>query len=515
MLTLAIYYPFKFYLGKEEDISILIKGSQRQVVGLIRTLFLKRFESSKKAFEESCIALFIKLLAFVKKYDERNYTRWRATNAEIVDYVKGHILQNYYKDGEEIEDFEEDFIPEEFKENIVKIDPKEYDITKIVLETIQDLNQLAIFIKDFQMIQKTTDDKLQQLISILKEDKFLKDGKVIIFTEYLSTAQYLYQELRQAGFTHIDEVDSTSPNNREEIISTFSPYYNGKSTKMLQDEEKEETRILIATDVLAEGLNLQDATLLINYDIHWNPVRLLQRIGRVDRRLNAEIEQEIVKDHPDRERFRGKTKYWNFLPPKELDDLLNLYKKVSHKTLLISKVFGIQGKKLLTPEDDFDALKEFNHEYEGDTTVLEKMRLLYQNILHEDPSLERKLANFPLKVFSGKWNSEDSYSYVFFCYNLPGREFDEKAKIEAWTEKAGFTKWYLYNIDKDEFIEEPANIIDLIKCEKDIERIVNISEEQLKGIRKKVEDRIRNTYLKSVQAPIGVKPILKSWMAIK
>jgi len=85
---------------------------------------------------------------------------------------------------------------------------------------------------------------------------------------------------------------------------------------------------LISTDVLSEGLNLQDATRLINYDLHWNPVRLMQRIGRVDRRLNRETEDAILKDHPEQKAIRQTVAYWNFLPPDELDDLLRLYRKV-------------------------------------------------------------------------------------------------------------------------------------------------------------------------------------------
>lgn len=80
--------------------------------------------------------------------------------------------------------------------------------------------------------------------------------------------------------------------------------------------------------MLSEGLNLQDATRLITYDIHWNPVRLMQRIGRVDRRLNPAIEARIVADQPGQKNLRGKVAYWNFLPPDELDALLRLYNRV-------------------------------------------------------------------------------------------------------------------------------------------------------------------------------------------
>ena len=127
----------------------------------------------------------------------------------------------------------------------------------------------------------------------------------------------------------------------------------------------DEIQILIATDVLAEGLNLQDAACLINYELHWNPVRLMQRIGRVDRRRNHLIEESLLSDHPELIDDRQNVYYWNFLPPTELEQLLSLYSTVSQKTLRISKTFGVEGKQLLTPDDDYDALKDFNSAYEG------------------------------------------------------------------------------------------------------------------------------------------------------
>src|SRR2546428_2636797 len=97
---------------------------------------------------------------------------------------------------------------------------------------------------------------------------------------------------------------------------------------------REEIRILISTDVLTEGLNLQDASRMINYDIHWNPVRLMQRIGRVDRRMNPQIEAFLIADHPEAAEHRGKVEFWNFLPPEELNAILTLYTRVTQKTLL-------------------------------------------------------------------------------------------------------------------------------------------------------------------------------------
>jgi len=80
----------------------------------------------------------------------------------------------------------------------------------------------------------------------------------------------------------------------------------------VKDYLKQPIDILVSTDVLSEGLNLQDASLLINYDMHWNPVRLIQRIGRVDRRLDTEIEKRLKRTKLlDRKIF-----FWNFLPPR-------------------------------------------------------------------------------------------------------------------------------------------------------------------------------------------------------
>src|SRR5205085_353276 len=193
-----------------------------------------------------------------------------------------------------------------------------------------------------------------------------------------------------------------SKGDRGEVIRRFAPYYNGSSSGQLAADELTESRVLISTDVLSEGLNLQDATRLINYDLHWNPVRLMQRIGRVDRRLNPDVEKRLTADHADQAPLRGKVAYWNFLPPDELNQLLTLYARVTHKTLRISRTFGIEGKKLLRPEDDYEALRNFNHLYEGAPTAAEKLQLEYGALLAADPTLEERLAALPGRVFSGK-----------------------------------------------------------------------------------------------------------------
>jgi superfamily II DNA/RNA helicase len=298
--------------------------------------------------------------------------------------------------------------------------------------------------------------------------------------------------------------------NRVDIIKRFAPYYNGKSSQKLQEKGWNEIRILISTDVLSEGLNLQDATMMINYDIHWNPVRLMQRIGRVDRRLNPQIELKMIADHPELKSLRRKVNFWNFLPPDELNQILSLYKTVTRKTLLISKTLGIEGKKLLRPEDDYDALREFNHEYEGNKTAIEDIHLEYQALLKQDPSLEAKLKRLPEAVFSGKEKIDKGIEGVFFCYALPALD---KEKNE-FTEEAGIVRWYLYDLDRKVIIEEPKEIIENIRSKPETPRKCSFEESNLIEIKAILEKHIKNSYLKQVNAPIGIKPKLKCWLEL-
>ena len=123
----------------------------------------------------------------------------------------------------------------------------------------------------------------------------MQKHQLLIFSEFKDTARYLRNQLKAEGISGIEEIDSANTTDRVDVIQRFSPYYNGSSSKELVENGKKEIRVLISTDILSEGLNLQDATRLINYDLHWNPVRLMQRIGRVDRRMDPKIEEMILK----------------------------------------------------------------------------------------------------------------------------------------------------------------------------------------------------------------------------
>jgi superfamily II DNA or RNA helicase len=512
LFTLPMYYPLAWYKGEDKTIDPLEEGRQQQVVGLIRTNFLKRFESSIVAFELSCDRLLKKLLAFVQAHSEtepekRRVERWKLRNADALDYVAQQELQ-FWGDRPD-EEMDDDVVPQELLDAVEILDRKDYNVVEMIQETFDDLDQIAVFLEEARRFDPKHDDKLQKLVRLLRS-KDLTDKKVLIFTEFADTARYLHRQLKEAGIDGVGQVDSATKGSRADVIRRFSPYYNGTSSSELAERGREEIRVLVSTDVLSEGLNLQDASRIINYDIHWNPVRLMQRIGRVDRRMNPELEVRLVRDHPEVESSRGKVSFWNFLPPEELNAILTLYSKVTQKTLLISKTLGIEGKKLLTPEDDYDALKEFNHAYEGTKTTVEDMHLEYQALLLGDPALESRLKHLPGAAFSGRKRLAKGARGVFFCYALPA--LDKEAG--EFTEEAGTARWYLYDLDRDAILEEPQEIIGSIRSKPDTPRKCITEERTLLDLRTKVEKHIKNTYLKRIDAPVGVKPTLKGWMEL-
>jgi len=512
LFTLPMYYPLHWYKGDDSTIDPFEENRQKQVVGLIRTNFLKRFESSVASFELSCDRLLRKLLAFLEVHsdsgsEKSRLDQWKAQNADVLGYGVQRQLELWGDDADEADD--EDVVPQELLDSIEKLSRDEFDVEEMISETFRDLDQLVQFLNEARKFEAKQDDKLQKLIRLLNSREMAK-SKVLIFTEFADTARYLKRNLDAAGISGVEQVDSATKRNRAEVIRRFSPYYNDSSSNELQEKKLGEIRVLISTDVLSEGLNLQDASKMINYDIHWNPVRLMQRIGRVDRRMNPEIEQKLVADHPEEQASRGKVWFWNFLPPAELNRILSLYSKVTQKTLLISETLGIEGRKLLTPEDNYEALREFNQAYEGTRTAIEDLHLEYQELVSEYPDLESRLDRFPRSVFSGRKRTSNGCKGVFFCYRLPALNNE----TGEFSDDAGFSRWYLYDLAKESILEDPGEIAESIRSNVDEPRRCITDPQLLIDIRTKIDDHIKNSYLKRVDAPIGVNQSLICWMEL-
>ena len=505
ILFLAVYSPYEdaYFIGDKSKIDLMKSGRQNQVVNLVRQLLLKRFESSIAAFEETCIRIYIRLRKFVEEFKDsgntRKIDRMLTMQEEIYDYIQKRLGEMQTT----IEDLEDD-LPEYVWETEEDLNTSDFDIPMMLDDTIWDLELLAKFIEDTMSFKPEQDEKVKELKRILTEDVRVKDKKVIIFTEYRATALYIFRELKKAGITGLYEVDGQSHDNLHTMVQRFAPYYNGKSSAEVENE----IRVLIATDVLAEGLNLQDAQCLINYELHWNPVRLMQRIGRVDRRRKVEIEEKLLQDHPELRADRANAYYWNFLPPLELEKLLSLYRVVANKTLIISKTFGIEGKQLLTPDDDYEALKDFNSQYEGTTSAEEEIALAWQEMLEAHPDYEDVVEQLPRKMYSGK--AASTRKGWFFCYELPSKRADG-----TWTEQGdGLYRWYVIDPSLQIINDTTYECWKAIQCDEQESRVLPCIEDEFSSAKKAMESYLRKNYMRQVQAPLGVKPRLVTWMQL-
>jgi len=499
-VELALYNP-EVYRKDAAKIRPDIRNREAQVITLIRATMLKRMESSYKAFEASLEDLLRSMARFYRHYaNEAEWEGWKQQHQETWQRLEQHWKERFVLDDEAEEVEEDDLLPPPKEE----LSPDEFLIETILSSVRRDMQELAQFL-DFiaQRLTEETDDKLRTLIDLLNSPD-LKGKKVVIFTQYRDTARYLWRQLLKHGFKNVEELDSTSKKDREKVIKRFAPHYNCTDDELPQYIDNQ-IDILISTDVLSEGLNLQDASLLINYDLHWNPVRLMQRIGRVDRRLDPAVEKKLG-------RAKNVIRFWNFLPPDKLDELLGLYQRVSGKVLRISKTLGIEGKKLLRPEDDYEALRDFNAEFEGIRTADERLHLVFTEILQKYPELAQELPRLPKRLFSGKRAPENQPLGVFAAYRFPPRHVKDDNGQER--EVPGDCRWYFHRYGTEDVLEDLDAIHAIIESKPETPRTVEKTKDELRKSLKLIEQKKVNPELRNRQALAGEKATLVCWMEV-
>lgn len=460
LFVLPMYYPLAF--STNEDVDTVAENRQRQVVALIRTIFLKRFESSLAAFAGSCLDLSAKILRWLDvntKIDvgqEGRLEAWRTasqpTLQAIHDRYRSSLVEVWHA---------EDLTEEELNELDYNLVGGAYRLQDMIDAAFDDLDQLTRFM-DLILAGAGYDDKYLRLRDLLMGasregmktlDKAVftpqfRDEKVIVFTEFADTARYLEEQLRKDGLHDVDRIDGTRGNDRYAMIKRFAPFYNKVSAG---DRKKlAPLRVLVSTDVLSEGVNLQDGTLLVNYDIHWNPVRLMQRIGRVDRRMNPAIEAELVNENPSAKKSRGRIQIRNFLPPAEIETLLTLYNRVHSKTLMISSTLGIPGGKLIDESDLYDDVKvfqAFKDEYNGDLAPIEELRLKWMSLVAENPGLDDLVQRLPDGISAAKPGEPHG---IFICRRVPVLSKPNDDAEPEWTIEPGEIEWALRTSGGDE-----------------------------------------------------------------
>ena len=347
-LNLGVYAPSDYILPSRRDkydidkdgggSNLGMSGREKGLKRLMAINLLKRLESSVNSFRLTLSRMGEQIDTTLKAIDAFLKTNQDATLS--VSTLEGML------DGD---DGENDFLVGG-KKTRVSLDDMDCISWKRDLAADQYIiNLLLIMLKD---ITPEHDSKLQMLIENLR-DKFnhpINSGnkKVLIFTAFSDTADYLYENLSPAimaktgmhtGLVTGSGVASTIkgiPADFNTILTLFSPI-SKEAGKLLPKEERE-IDVLIATDCISEGQNLQDCDYLINYDIHWNPVRIIQRFGRIDR----------IGSHNDVIQL---VNYW---PDIELDDYLRLKGRVEARMTGVNITGAGNSNVLLTDEEQAD-----------------------------------------------------------------------------------------------------------------------------------------------------------------
>ena len=326
-LTLAAYAPLRYVLPHKQaaydaKYSTRIRGGEsffrqadreESLVHLLRVNVLKRMESSVSSF-------FLTV--------QRQLADVEATLARIEAQVETL---------EEIDIADVDAEDPAFESLLVgrkvKVLLQDVDRVRWRQDLIEDRNRLATLLSAAKQVSASRDAKLKALREVIEQKCAapLNPGnrKLLVFTAFADTAQYLYRELagwaqkefglHSALVTGTGHNQTTLPNLRKDfvsIITAFSPRSKERPEDLAGDGEID---LLIATDCVSEGQNLQDCDTVVNYDIHWNPVRIIQRFGRIDRLGSSNERIQLI----------------NFWPNLELEEYINLEQRVSGKMVLL------------------------------------------------------------------------------------------------------------------------------------------------------------------------------------
>ena len=383
--TMAVIKTFKYsryqalaYLKDPGEYASLVAGSI-QVGGFMKGILIKRLESSFYAFKKTLQRFVESYEKFIDMFDTGEV--WISKKVNVYDLIDSGNTAKLVQLEED--DDAMHFKSKEFKSSFVK-----------------DLQDDLATLKYLKSIWSTvTDDpKLDQFIHELKTNTKMKGDKKIIFTESKETAEYLRRELRSVyGERVISYSGSSKAGLKESIEDSFNPKY--------KDKDNNKYDILITTDVLAEGINLHRANVLINYDIPWNPTRIMQRVGRVNR-VGTEHDSIYV---------------FNFFPTSQSNAHLSLEARVMEKLQAFHDTLGEDYKYLSDDEDVsaqglFEGLnKDLNDTEESANPELSYLAAI-RKVRDENPDLFELVKRLPRKAKSGKKCSSvsDPKTLTFF-----------------------------------------------------------------------------------------------------
>ncbi len=432
--------------AEEEGLQDLSRAGQR-LMGFCRTNLFKRLESSGKAFLQSVDRHILRNYIFIHAIENNEAFPIGGLDASMLDSRFNdtdpddtNLISGFADDEDDMLLDEADsqsnlYTPENYQQraaNFYTLYRTEYKsrfkwlrsglfLPLLKDQLIEDAAALIQILQKYGKWDAEKDAKLNALEELLTHTH--PNEKVLVFTQFADTVHYLKAALDERGLTHLAAATGDSANPTQ-LATRFSPVSNNRKGDFRAEDE---LRLLISTDVLSEGQNLQDCAIVVNYDLPWAIIRLVQRAGRVDR--IGQTSEEIL--------------CYSFLPAEGVERIINLRGRVRVRLQENAEVVGTDEAFF---EDDGEngnqAIVDLYHERAGlldddmdnDVDLASHAYQIWKNAITEDPDLEKIITKLPSVVYSTKSHTPtDTQPIGALVYIRTGEENDAL----AWIDQSG------------------------------------------------------------------------------
>lgn len=474
----AIYQPF-IYENKIDEEKLDMEGNrafnqQKNLYDFMRRLLVKRFESSFGAFEKS-VNRFLEVHKVVRNFIEKSDGKF-IMDRKLIDKM---MTEDYSNEEitEVLKNYEQDALNKRIPKNNTVYEIKKFHREKDFLTDIeQDIKvfeEIQNKIKQFNLVEK--DPKRERIVEVIEELRTQeRDKKIIIFSEYVDTVLHLKEYLRKKFKNRVLVGDGKiTAQFEKDLNQDFNAQYRGTQTNHFD--------ILLTSDRLSEGYNLNRAGTIINYDIPWNPTRVIQRVGRINR-----IGQKVFEE----------LSIFNFFPSEIGADIVKSREIAQQKMYLIHSSLGEDSKIFDIDEEPTPSslYSKVNTNFEGEELSFEtNLRNTYLEIKEKYPDVIQRIEQLPNRIKTAK-------SFPKYQLNL--------------LKKKGLGLFA--QVFEDDEIQEISfeNLVENIKCEFDEDKktlspLFWVNYEVIKGYRPKFRNKntaesLENKALSNLQTYIGM-----------
>ncbi len=383
--TIAAIKEFKYarytpllYLKDKDKFAQMIIG-QRNMGGFMKGILVKRLESSFYAFSKTLGRFIESYEQFINMYEGgKVYISKKVNVYDLLDDGNDNGLKKLFYHIEQ--------------KDVLAFDSKDFQ-PKLIRDLRSDLTQLQ-YLRDM-WAEVTVDPKLAEFRNQLSNNKIVKGKKIIVFTESKETAEYLFTNLKDLYGSRIVYFSGQSSDTLKTVIEDS---FNPKN----KDKNNDKYDLLITTDVLAEGINLHRANILVNYDLPWNPTRIMQRVGRINR-VGTEHDRIYV---------------FNFFPTAQSAKQMPLEDRILEKLQSFHDTLGEDYKYLSDAEEVsaqnlFADLSKNLDDEDGESTNPELAYLaLIRGIRDTNSELFNKIKRLPLNAKTAKKDAQSNHDYT-------------------------------------------------------------------------------------------------------